>query len=142
MRATDMVDEKYDPSWDYDSDEEGYDDEAFDRKYEEWEQRDWLEWLRKNLTFPFQAERMEDSYLDMFAPKELHARNPYPVGCQVTVSRIADGDCDPSFDGVIVEVTGGSAKKGELPLQDLEVRPKSDPNYWPVREFVVWYANR
>jgi len=121
-----MADEKYDPSWDCDYGEEGYDESAFDRKYAEWNKRDWMEWLRKNLTFPFQAERMEDSYLDMFAPEELHAKNPYPVGCQVTVSGIADFYCDPSFDGV----------------KDLEVRPKTDPNYWPVREFVVWYANR
>jgi len=137
-----MADEKYDPSWDCDYGDEGYDESAFDRKYAEWDKRDWMEWLRKNLTFPFQAERMEDSYLDMFAREELHAKNPYPVGCEVTVSGIADFDCDPSFDGVIVNVASKTVKRGTLPLQDLEVRPKTDPNYWPVREFVVWYANR
>lgn len=29
-----------------------------------------------------------------------------------------------------------------LPLQDLEVRPKDSENFWPMREFAVWYANR
>jgi len=24
---------------------------------------------------------------------------------------------------------------------DLEVRPKTDKNFWPVREYVVWFAN-
>jgi len=137
-----VVDTDYDASWDDDYDEEGYDDAAFDRKYAEWDQRDWVDWLRRNLTFPFCGERMEDSDLDMFAPEELHARNPYPVGCHVTVCGFADCDCDPSFEGVPVNVVGKTAKKGTLPLQDLEVRPTSDPNYWPVREFVVWYANR
>ena len=90
---------------------------------------------------------MEDMDLDMFAPDELHARNPFPVGCEVEVVGIAEGDFEPDFDGVIVEVRGdkrGRCKESEgcLPLQDLKVRPKDNPNYWPVREFVVWYANR
>ena len=29
-----------------------------------------------------------------------------------------------------------------FPLFDLEVTPKDDPNFWPVREYVVWDANR
>lgn len=29
-----------------------------------------------------------------------------------------------------------------IPLFDLEVVSKTDPNYWPVREYVVWDANR
>lgn len=136
-----MADKEYDSTWDLDSDEEGYEDEAFDRKCEEWEDRDWVPWLGENLTFPFQAERMEDD-VDIFAPEELQARNPYPVGCKVKVMGISDYDCDPDFEGVIVDVVGKNGKKGALPLQDMEVRPKNDPNYWPVREFVVWYANR
>ena len=60
---------------------------------------------------------------------------------------LAEGDFEADFDGVIVEVRGDRRRrckegKGCLPLQDLEVRPKDNPNYWPVREFVVWYANR
>jgi hypothetical protein len=136
-----MNSKHYVSSWD-----EG-DEDARDRKYEEWESRDWVEWLRAKLKFPFRAQRMEDMALDMFAPEELHARNPFPVDCEVEVVGIAEGDFDPGFDGVIVEVRGherGRCKesKGCLPLQDLEVRPKDSPNYWPVREFVVWYANR
>ena len=35
-------------------------DEAFDRKYEEWEKRHWMTWLAENLVFPFKATREED----------------------------------------------------------------------------------
>jgi len=131
----------YDASWD-----QG-DEEAWDRKYEEWGSRDWVEWLGANLKFPFRARRMEDMDLDMFAPEELHARNPFSTGCEVEVVGIAEGDFEPDFDGVLVEVHGQERhrckeSKGCLPLQDLEVRPKDNPNYWPVHEFVVWYANR
>lgn len=37
----------YDSSWDDDDNEE-----AWDKKYEEWEQRDWDTWLWDNLSFP------------------------------------------------------------------------------------------
>ena len=32
--------------------------------------------------------------------------------------------------------------KGYLPECDVEVTPKTDRNFWPVREYVVWFANR
>ena len=32
-------------------------------------------------------------------------------------------------------------KTGYVPLCDLEVVPKTDRNYWLVREYVVWDAN-
>ena len=133
-----MANEEYDSSWDSKEDVYG---EAFDKKYKEWEKRYWVKWLRGNLTFPFQAERVEDMDTDPFAPDEVKQRNPFPVACLVKVAGIADYVCDVEFEGVIVEVRSGR-RKGYLPLQDLEVRPKNDPNYWPVREFVVWYANR
>ena len=133
-----MVNEGYDFSWDLDGDE--YNEKAWNRKYKQWQSRDWVKWLDKQLTFPFQVERMEDD-LDPFAPEELHAKNPFPVGCKLTATGISDYDCDVDFEGIIVDVEG-RLRKGCVPLQDLEVRPKSDSNYWPVREFVVWYANR
>ncbi len=137
-----MAEKKYDSSWDSDEDVSG---EAFDKKYEEWEERDWIKWLKQNLTFPFQAERVEDMDADPLAPDESKKKTPFPEGCQVKVTGMSDCDCDVEFEGVIVDVIvdviGIEGKKGALPLQELEVRPKSDPNYWPVREFVVWYAN-
>jgi len=131
-----MTDRPYDTSWD---DDNG-DIKAFERKSRQWKSRNWIAWLKKNLKFPFEAERMEDD-LDPFAPDDIKARNPFPVGCKVQVFGIADEDCDVEFEGVIMEVRDRK-RKGYIPLQDMEVFPKSDPNYWPVREFVVWYANQ
>jgi len=133
--------ERYDAYWNRGN------EDAWDHKYKEWESRDWVAWLRAKLKFPFRARRMEDMVLDWCAPEELHAKNPFPVGCEVEVTGLAEGDFEADFDGVIVEVRGDRRRrckegKGCLPLQDLEVRPKDNPNYWPVREFVVWYANR
>jgi hypothetical protein len=31
---------------------------------------------------------------------------------------------------------------GYVPLCDVEVTPKTDKNFLPVREYVVWFANR
>lgn len=43
--------------------------------------------------------------------------------------------------GIILTVTEGN-HKGSVPLADLRVTPASDRNLWPVREYVVWHANR
>jgi len=43
--------------------------------------------------------------------------------------------------GVIVQVKEAK-KTGYVPLYDLEVTSREDRNFWPVREYVVWDANR
>ncbi len=43
--------------------------------------------------------------------------------------------------GMIIKVRE-SRKVGYVPLCDVEVLNKEDPNYWPVREYVVWFANQ
>jgi hypothetical protein len=50
-----------------------------------------------------------------------------------------EGDFFPV--GIVVKVRE-QRKVGQVPLCDVEVTPKSDKNYWPVREYVVWFANR
>ncbi|MEI6392702.1 MAG: hypothetical protein WCT12_16550 [Verrucomicrobiota bacterium] len=42
------------PLWDGDGEES---EEAFDLKYDEWEQRDWMTWLADNLVFLFKKRR-------------------------------------------------------------------------------------
>lgn len=49
-----MIDE-YDFSWD-----KGNNEEAWDKKYNDWQERDWIDWLEKNLSFPFEVGRKED----------------------------------------------------------------------------------
>ena len=43
--------------------------------------------------------------------------------------------------GIIVKVRE-KRQIGYVPLFDLEVTSKDDPNFWPVREYVVWDANK
>jgi hypothetical protein len=131
-----MSDKIYDSSWD----EDDGDSEAFERKSREWKNRDWIAWLKAQLRFPFRARRMEDDQ-DPFAPEAGRPKPVFSVGGEVEVLGIADEDADVEFEGLIMAVRN-KQRKGCIPLQDLEVRPPSDPNYWPVREFVVWYANR
>jgi len=55
--------ENYDTSWDLIESNKGNlpdDEDAFERKYQEWKIRNWPLWLKDHLTFPFKVERMED----------------------------------------------------------------------------------
>ena len=44
--------------------------------------------------------------------------------------------------GIVVRAREGGRRVGSVPLCDVEVTPKNDPNFWFVREYVVWFANR
>jgi len=121
--------QEYDSTWDSDSD----DGEAFDVKYAEWEKRDWESWLEKNLAFPFEVKREEDMEENPFDPK----RGPFAVGRRIKVMGLAEED---EMGGFYIAVVSGG-KRGCIPLADVEVIDKKNPNYWPVREYVVWTAN-
>jgi hypothetical protein len=43
--------------------------------------------------------------------------------------------------GIFVKVRE-KRRVGTVPLCDLSVTSKGDRNFWPVREYVVWFANR
>ncbi len=121
------------PLWDAEGDEAG---DAFDVKYEEWEQRDWMTWLAQNLAFPFKATReedIEDADLEQGAAPRL-----FQVGDTMEILGLEEED---EMKGVIVKAKQ-KGQIGHLPLAELEVKPKTDKNYWPVREYVVWFANR
>ena len=117
------------------------DDEELDALFEAWGKRDWLAWLKQHLRFPFQAKRVEDDHRAYF--EEGVARQPFSIGSTMQIVGLSDfnEDLDLDFDGVIVKARDGQ-EKGEVPLQDLEVVPPDDPNYGPVKEWVVHYANR
>jgi hypothetical protein len=132
--------EKYDSSWDLKDSDEGClpdNEEAFDRKCHEWQNRDWPLWLTGNLIFPFTVERMEDEDDAYFTDIAKH--QPFRLGHTMKVIGI-----EPEEDalcGVIAQVREGR-RKGHVPLCDLEVTSREDRNFWPVREYVVWFANR
>jgi len=43
-------------------------------------------------------------------------------------------------NGIIIKVKEGR-EIGYIPLCDVEVKPKTDKNFWPVREYVIWFTN-
>ncbi len=132
--------ENYDTSWDLIESDEGNlpdDEDAYERKYQEWMERDWIPWLIEHLSFPFQVERMEDEDDAYFTDVAEH--EPFRLGHIMEVIGIESLENDRC--GVIVQVKEVK-KKGHVPLCDLEVTSREDRNFWPVREYVVWDANR
>lgn len=131
--------EKYDSSWDLPETENGNlpnNEEAFDRKYHEWEKRSWEDWLKDNLNFPFFVKRMEDEDDEYFT--DIAERQPFRLGHEM---KAIDISMEDDLYGIILKVREGR-KVGYVPLCDVEVIDKSNPNFWPVREYVVWFANR
>lgn len=120
-----------DHRWDLSEREDGYlpeCDELFEQKF--------AEWLAKHLTFPSTVTREEDEGDAYFAPGASKA--PFRLGHQMDVLALAEQAVDR---GVLVRVKE-KGKTGDVPLCDVEVTPKTAPNFWPVREYVVWFANR
>ncbi len=133
----------YDNSWDLDPEDPNYSEkceEAFEKKVDEWEERDWVDWLSENLTFPFKAVREEDldQWDEDLDEEQMDEEKPFQIGHTVEVIGF-DEDGDDDF--ITVQVKEGT-QIGSVPLCDLEVTPKTDKNYWPVREYVVWFANQ
>lgn len=87
----------------------------------------WKKHLEKVLTFPFEVEIAE-----------YQERGPLRQGDQVSVKKLSMAD---DFSGVIVEVWRGR-KKYLFPLVDLKVLDRNSPNYQPVNDYRVWFANR
>ena len=120
----------YDSSWDSGG------VKVFDKKYEEWEKRDWEKWLAARLVFPFTVKRTEDEDDACFTSVAKY--EPFRLRHIMEVLGLSPED---DKYGIIVRVREGG-RVAEVPLCDLEVRPKKDKNFWPVREYVVWFANR
>lgn len=89
----------------------------------------WDIYLRKVLTFPFDAKLTE--YPEI---------GPLEVGDKVRVIRFEETDdlCD---HGVLVRVDRAGSQYLTA-LCDLTIVGKGSPNYHPVRDYSVWYANQ
>jgi len=122
-------DKQYDTSWDDDN------EELWDQKYEECEIRNWRDWLLENLSFPFEAEIKEDLTSNPFSSDQ---NQPFSIGHVVKVLEIEGEDEDY---GIIVKAKE-ERKTGYIPLCDVEVTSRENENFWPVREYVVWFANQ
>lgn len=87
----------------------------------------WKRYLKAHLVFPFEAE-----------VSEYQEYGPIRAGDRVIVQRITGVE---DLYGVLVQmVWKGYAH--EFPLCDLEVVDKNSPNYQPVDDYAVWFANR
>ena len=124
----------YNSSWDFQ--ENSCDEEAFDKIYGEWTKRSWEAWLRNNLIFPFLVERMEDEDDAYFT--DIAKSEPFRLGQTMKAVGI---EMEDDLHGIIIKVKQGR-KVGYVPLCDVEVTAIENENYWPVREYVVWFANR
>lgn len=113
-----------------------HNNEAFDRKCEEWKQRDWVEWLNENLTCPFEVRRVDDEDDAYFS--DISDREPFRLG---HTFKVLKAELEDDQYGVIVTVSEGR-RRGHVPLCDVKVTDKNDSNCWPVREYAVWFVNR
>ncbi len=123
---------KYDSSWDKGN------EKLWERKYREWEKRHWIDWFKRHLSFPFDVERKEDTGDAYFS--DVARNQPFRLGHRMTVLSM-DGEYEDDLYGVFVEVREGDFV-GHVPLADTEVVSRDDKNFWPVREYAVWFANR
>lgn len=87
----------------------------------------WGKHLKKTFTFPFQAE-----------VSEWQDHGPMQSGDRVTVLGIEEIDEDY---GILVNI---ESKRGDFvfPLCDLETLDHNSPNYLPLQDYDVWFANR
>ena len=126
---------EYDSSWDLTDSEDGTlpgNNDAFGKIYSEWEKRAWKSWLRNNLTFPFLVKRVEDAYFTDIAKSE-----PFRLGHAM---KAIDIEMEDDNHGIILKVREGR-RVGHVPLCDVQVTTRENENFWPVREYVVWFAN-
>jgi len=112
------------------------DEDVFEKIYAEWEKRPWEPWLRNNLKFPFPIERKEDEDSAYFT--DVAESEPFRLGHVMTA---IDVEMEDGHFGIILNVKEGK-KIGHVPLCDVEVTSRENENFWPVREYVVWFANR
>ncbi len=131
--------EKYDSSWDLFESDKGNlpeNEEAFDEKCQEWQQRSWENWLNANLNFPFFVRRMEDDDDAYFT--DIADHQPFRLG---HIMKAIGIELEDDLYGIILKVRE-RRRVGYVPLCDVEVIDKEDTYYLPVREYVVWFANR
>lgn len=128
-----------DHSWDLSESAKGNlpeSDEAFELKYEQWAKRDWMTWLAEHLAFPFTVTREEDEDDAYFQPGA--AKAPFRLGHTMEIVGLEE---ENGLYGIIAKAKE-KGMLGGVPLCDVKVKPRADRNFWPVREYVVWFANR
>ena len=96
----------------------------------------WCGKKRGDQASPIMVERKEDDDDAYFTHIAKHA--PFRLGHKMKALTLSSED---DLYGVMIKVRE-NRRIGSVPLCDVEVTPKSDRNFWFVREYVVWFANR
>jgi len=120
--------ENYDSSW-YNGNQD-----TWDVKYKEWSERAWEQWLLESLFFPFEVKRVEDDRVFLQQEK---SKEPFTLDHTFKIEGI---ELEDDLYGFIMIAREGR-RKGHVPLCDVEVASKTDPNFWLVKEYAVWFAN-
>lgn len=87
----------------------------------------WNEYLTKKLVFPFEAmvsENQDEGPLDYGDVVQVHGLDEIDDLC-----------------GILVKVSQGR-RRFVFPLCDLNATDEKSPNYTPVKDYCVWFANR
>ena len=100
-----------------------------------WANRNWRKWLMESLAFPFKAVRDDGDDGDLFGSETDPDR--FLVGITVDVLGLHP---EEGRWGAQAKVRHGK-RIGSVPLADLSVRPKSDPNFKIVLEYSIAVAN-
>ncbi|MFN0119177.1 MAG: calcium-binding protein [Blastocatellia bacterium] len=87
----------------------------------------WENHFNEVLTFPIAAE-----------VSEFQERGPLRTDDKVSIKNIVESD---DLYGVLVTIYRGG-EKFVFPLCDLEVTDQNSPNYQPIKDYAVWFANR
>jgi len=89
--------------------------------------RAWHQKMKKEMTFPFQAE--VDEYQE---------QGPLEQGDKVEVEKMNDVD---DLYGILVDVIF-QGEKYIFPLCDLKATDRKSPNYQLLRDYQIWFANK
>ena len=98
------------------------------------EKREWGEYLRAHLVFPFEATVEEASDEEVFG---IGDPGPIRYGDKLTV---LNADFEDDMYGVVADVKKGR-KKYAFPLCDLKATDKNSPNYKLIDDYRAWFAN-
>ena len=98
------------------------------------ETRDWEEYLSSKLSFPFMAERIDDT--DKVVFEKLDSRNPFSLEHTMKVICVESED---DLYGIIVRVREGR-QTGFVPILDLEIQDDCmNKKYFD--EYAKWFLN-
>jgi len=101
----------------------------------EMKNRNWVQWLSKKLTFPFEVERIDDA--EEYVLKGQATKNePFRLGHNFNAISVADLD---DVYGLILKCKEGR-RIGYVPLLDLGLKDENSDNKHVIDEFLEWYS--